>query len=181
MLLGNRTFSFALYEGENPSEEATPVAEGDTDDATGKLDLQIADGKYAKEAFEQNAAENTFTFTLKETPLEGDDASFTTTIEPATVKVTLAAAGERTSDENGRGIYLVTPTVKTVTVDGVDVEVANNDITVTNRYSPTELAPGREVLLWVGRTEDCSFSLVEIERAPGEDEAVSSIAVKKDL
>ena len=73
--LGNRTFSFALYEGENPSEEATPVAEGDTDDATGKLDLQIADGKYAKEAFEQNAAENTFTFTLKETPLEGDDAS----------------------------------------------------------------------------------------------------------
>lgn len=63
--LGNRTFSFALYEGENPSEEATPVAEGDTDDATGKLDLQIADGKYAKEAFEQNAAENTFTIYIE--------------------------------------------------------------------------------------------------------------------
>ena len=181
--LGNRTFSFALYEGENPSEEATPVAEGDTDDATGKLDLQIADGKYAKEAFEQNAAENTFTFTLKETPLEGDDASFTTTIEPATVKVTLAAAGERTSDENGRGIYLVTPTVKTVTVDGVDVEVANNDITVTNRYAPngTWQFRAEKFFYGLGEPSDCSFSLVEIERAPGEDEAVSSIAVKKDL
>ena len=181
--LNNRTFSFALYEGENPSEEATPVAEGDTDDATGKLDLQIADGKYAKEAFEQNAAENTFTFTLKETPLEGDDASFTTTIEPATVKVTLAAAGERTSDENGRGIYLVTPTVKTVIVDGVDVEVANNDITVTNRYAPngTWQFRAEKFFYGLGEPSDCSFSLVEIERAPGEGEVVSSIAVKKDL
>lgn len=181
--LNNRTFSFALYEGENPSEEATPVAQGATDDATGKLDLQIADGKYAKEAFEQNAAENTFTFTLKETPLEGDDASFTTTIEPATVKVTLAAAGERTSDENGRGIYLVTPTVKTVIVDGVDVEVANNDITVTNRYAPngTWQFRAEKFFYGLGEPSDCSFSLVEIERAPGEGEAVSSIAVKKDL
>lgn len=181
--LNNRTFSFALYEGENPSEEATPVAQGATDDATGKLDLQIADGKYAKEVFEQNAAENTFTFTLKETPLEGDDASFTTTIEPATVKVTLAAAGERTSDENGRGIYLVTPTVKTVIVDGVDVEVANNDITVTNRYAPngTWQFRAEKFFYGLGEPSDCSFSLVEIERAPGEGEAVSSIAVKKDL
>lgn len=181
--LNNRTFSFALYEGENPSEEATPVAQGATDDATGKLDLQIADGKYAKEAFEQNAAENTFTFTLKETPLEGDDASFTTTIEPATVKVTLAAAGERTSDENGRGIYLVTPTVKTVIVDGVDVEVANNDITVTNRYAPngTWQFRAEKFFYGLGEPSDCSFSLVEIERAPGEGEVVSSIAVKKDL
>lgn len=181
--LNNRTFSFALYEGENPSEEATPVAQGATDDATGKLDLQIADGKYAKEAFEQNAAENTFTFTLKETPLEGDDASFTTTIEPATVKVTLAAAGERTSDENGRGIYLVTPTVKTVIVDGVDVEVANNDITVTNRYAPngTWQFRAEKFFYGLGEPSDCSFSLVEIERAPGEGEAVSSIAVKKYL
>lgn len=180
--LNNRTFSFALYEGENPSEEATPVAQGATD-ATGKLDLRIADGKYAKEAFEQNAAEKTFTFTLKETPLEGDDASFTTTIEPATVKVTLAAAGERTSDENGRGIYLVTPTVKTVTVDGVDVEVANNDITVTNRYAPngTWRFRAEKFFYGLGEPSDCSFSLVEIERAPGEGEAVSSIAVKKDL
>lgn len=180
--LNNRTFSFALYEGENPSEESTPVAQGATD-ATGKLDLRIADGKYAKEAFEQNAAEKTFTFTLKETPLEGDDASFTTTIEPATVKVTLAAAGERTSDENGRGIYLVTPTVKTVTVDGVDVEVANNDITVTNRYAPngTWQFRAEKFFYGLGEPSDCSFSLVEIERAPGEGEAVSSIAVKKDL
>lgn len=180
--LNNRTFSFALYEGENPSEEATPVAQGATD-ATGKLDLRIADGKYAKEALEQNAAEKTFTFTLKETPLEGDDASFTTTIEPATVKVTLAAAGERTSDENGRGIYLVTPTVKTVTVDGVDVEVANNDITVTNRYAPngTWRFRAEKFFYGLGEPSDCSFSLVEIERAPGEGEAVSSIAVKKDL
>ena len=180
--LNNRTFSFALYEGENPSEESTPVAQGATD-ATGKLDLRIADGKYAKEAFEQNAAEKTFTFTLKETPLEGDDASFTTTIEPATVKVTLAAAGERTSDENGRGIYLVTPTVKTVTVDGVDVEVANNDITVTNRYAPngTWRFRAEKFFYGLGEPSDCSFSLVEIERAPGEGEAVSSIAVKKDL
>lgn len=180
--LNNRTFSFALYEGENPSEEATPVAQGATD-ATGKLDLRIADGKYAKEAFEQNAAEKTFTFTLKETPLEGDDASFTTTIEPATVKVTLATAGERTSDENGRGIYLVTPTVKTVTVDGVDVEVANNDITVTNRYAPngTWRFRAEKFFYGLGEPSDCSFSLVEIERAPGEGEAVSSIAVKKDL
>ncbi|WP_418995135.1 Spy0128 family protein [Adlercreutzia equolifaciens] len=180
--LNNRTFSFALYEGENPSEEATPVAQGATD-ATGKLDLRIADGKYAKEAFEQNAAEKMFTFTLKETPLEGDDASFTTTIEPATVKVTLAAAGERTSDENGRGIYLVTPTVKTVTVDGVDVEVANNDITVTNRYAPngTWRFRAEKFFYGLGEPSDCSFSLVEIERAPGEGEAVSSIAVKKDL
>lgn len=180
--LNNRTFSFALYEGENPSEESTPVAQGATD-ATGKLDLRIADGKYAKEAFEQNAAEKTFAFTLKETPLEGDDASFTTTIEPATVKVTLAAAGERTSDENGRGIYLVTPTVKTVTVDGVDVEVANNDITVTNRYAPngTWRFQAEKFFYGLGEPSDCSFSLVEIERAPGEGEAVSSIAVKKDL
>ena len=180
--LNNRTFSFALYEGENPSEESTPVAQGATD-ATGKLDLRIADGKYAKEAFEQNAAEKTFAFTLKETPLEGDDASFTTTIEPATVKVTLAAAGERTSDENGRGIYLVTPTVKTVTVDGVDVEVANNDITVTNRYAPngTWRFRAEKFFYGLGEPSDCSFSLVEIERAPGEGEAVSSIAVKKDL
>lgn len=180
--LNNRTFSFALYEGENPSEESTPVAQGATD-ATGKLDLRIADGKYAKEAFEQNAAEKTFTFTLKETPLEGDDASFTTTIELATVKVTLAAAGERTSDENGRGIYLVTPTVKTVTVDGVDVEVANNDITVTNRYAPngTWRFRAEKFFYGLGEPSDCSFSLVEIERAPGEGEAVSSIAVKKDL
>lgn len=180
--LNNRTFSFALYEGENPSEESTPVAQGATD-ATGKLDLRIADGKYAKEAFEQNAAEKTFTFTLKETPLEGDDASFTTTIEPATVKVTLAAAGERTSDENGRGIYLVTPTVKTVTVDGVDVEVANNDITVTNRYAPngTWQFLAEKFFYGLGEPSDCSFSLVEIEREPGEGEAVSSIAVKKDL
>ena len=93
------------------------------------------------------------------------------------MKVTLAAAGERTSDENGRGIYLVTPTVKTVTVDGVDVEVANNDITVTNRYAPngTWQFRAEKFFYGLGEPSDCSFSLVEIERAPGEDEAVRCV------
>lgn len=181
--LNDRTFSFDLYEGENPTAAMTPIAQGTTAASTGKLDLRIADGKYAKEAFEGSSHEKEFTFTLKETPLEGDAASFITTIEPATVKVTLAAAGERASDENGRSIYLVTPTVKTVIVDGIDVEVENNDITVTNRYAPNGAwqFQAEKFFYGLGEPSDCSFSLVEIERAPGEDEAISSIAVKKDL
>lgn len=180
--LNDRTFSFDLYEGENPAAEAKPVAWGATDPTTGKLNLQIADGKYAKEAFEEASHEKEFTFTLKETPLEGDVANFMSTIEPATVKVTLSAVGQRTA-ENGRSIYLVTPTVKTMTVNGTDVEVANNEITVTNRYAPNGTWQFRadKFFYGLGEPSDCSFSLVEIERAPGEDEAVSSIAVKKDL
>lgn len=180
--LNERAFGFALYEGENPAAEAKPVVQGTTDPVTGKLNLQIIDGKYAKEAFKEASREKEFTFTLKETPLEGDAANFTTTIEPATVKVTLSAAGERTT-ENGRSVYLVTPTVKTVTVNGTDVEVANNDITVTNRYAPngTWEFQADKFFYGLGEPSDCRFSLVEIEREPGEDEAVSSIAVKKDL
>ena len=180
--LNDRTFSFDLYEGENPAAEAKPVAWGATDPTTGKLNLQIANGKYAKEAFEEASHEKEFTFTLKETPLEGDVANFMSTIEPATVKVTLSAVGQRTA-ENGRSIYLVTPTVKTMTVNGTDVEVANNEITVTNRYAPNGTWQFRadKFFYGLGEPSDCSFSLVEIERAPGEDEAVSSIAVKKDL
>lgn len=180
--LNDRTFSFALYEGENPTDAMTPIAQGTTDASTGKLNLQIADGEYAKGAFEEASHEKEFTFTLKETPLEGDAANFITTIEPATVKVTLSAAGQRTT-ENGRSVYLVTPMVKTVTVDGIDVEVANNDIMVTNRYAPngTWQFQAKKFFYGLGEPSDCSFSLVEIERAPGEDEAVSSIAVKKDL
>lgn len=180
--LNDRTFSFDLYEGDNPAAEATPVVKGITDPKTGKLNLQITNGKYAKEAFEGSSHEKEFTFTLKETPLEGDAANFITTIEPATVKVTLSAAGQRTT-ENGRSVYLVTPMVKTVTVDGIDVEVANNDIMVTNRYAPngTWQFQAKKFFYGLGEPSDCSFSLVEIERAPGEDEAVSSIAVKKDL
>lgn len=70
-----------------------------------------------------------------------------------------------------------------MTVDGVDVEVANNDITVTNRYAPngTWRFRAEKFFYGLGEPSDCSFSLVEIERAPGEGEAVSSIAVKKDL
>lgn len=180
--LNDRTFSFALYEGENPTDAMTPIAQGTTDASTGKLNLQIADGEYAKGAFEEASHEKEFTFTLKETPLEGDAANFITTIEPATVKVTLSAAGQRTT-ENGRSVYLVTPMVKTVTVDGIDVEVANNDIMVTNRYAPngTWQFQAKKFFYGLGEPSDCSFSLVEIERAPGEDEAISSIAVKKDL
>lgn len=180
--LNDRTFSFALYEGENPTDAMTPIAQGTTDASTGKLDLQIADGKYANEAFGEDSHEKELTFTLKETPLEGDAANFMTTIEPATVKVTLSAAGQRTT-ENGRSVYLVTPTVKTVTVNGTDVEVANNDITVTNRYAPNGTWQFRadKFFYGLGEPRDCSFSLVEIERAPGEGEAISSIAVKKDL
>lgn len=180
--LNDRRFSFALYEGENPTDAMNPIAQGTTEASTGKLNLQIVDGKYAKEAFKHDAAEKEFTFTLKETPLEGDAANFMTTIEPATVKVTLSAAGQRTT-ENERSVYLVTPTVKTVTVNGTDVEVANNDITVTNRYAPNGTWQFRadKFFYGLGEPSDCSFSLVEIERAPGEDEAVSSIAVKKDL
>lgn len=180
--LNDRRFSFALYEGENPTDAMNPIAQGTTEASTGKLNLQIVDGKYAKEAFEHDAAEKEFAFTLKETPLEGDAANFMTTIEPATVKVTLSAAGQRTT-EDGRSIYLVTPTVKTVTVNGTDVEVANNDITVTNRYAPNGTWQFRadKFFYGLGEPRDCSFSLVEIERAPGEGEAISSIAVKKDL
>lgn len=180
--LNDRTFSFDLYEGENPTAAMTPIAQGTTAASTGKLDLRIDDGKYAKEAFEGSSHEKEFTFTLKETPLEGDAANFITTIEPATVKVTLSAAGQRTT-ENGRSVYLVTPMVKTVTVDGIDVEVANNDIMVTNRYAPngTWQFQAKKFFYGLGEPSDCSFSLVEIERAPGEDEAISSIAVKKDL
>lgn len=185
--LSDRTFGFALYEGENPSAEAIPIAQGTTDPNTGKLNLQIADSKYAKGAFGETAHEKEFTFTLKETPLEGEAANFMSTIEPATVKVILSAAGERTTkkDQNGqeRSIYLVTPTVKTVTVNGTDVEVADNDITVTNRYAPngTWKFQAEKFFSGLGEPSDCSFSLVEIERAPGEGEAISSIAVKKDL
>lgn len=181
--LNDRKFSFDLYEGDNSAAEATSVVKGaTTDPKTGKLNLQIADGEYAKGAFEEASHEKEFTFTLKETPLEGDAANFITTIEPATVKVTLSAAGQRTT-ENGRSVYLVTPMVKTVTVDGIDVEVANNDIMVTNRYAPngTWQFQAKKFFYGLGEPSDCSFSLVEIERAPGEDEAISSIAVKKDL
>lgn len=181
--LNDRKFSFDLYEGDNSAAEATSVVKGaTTDPKTGKLNLQIADGKYAKEAFEGSSHEKEFTFTLKETPLEGDVANFMTTIKPATVKVTLTAVGERTSDENGRGIYLVTPTVKTVTVNGTDVEVANNDITVTNRYAPNGTWQFRadKFFYGLGEPRDCSFTMQEIERAPEAGEPLANVLVSND-
>lgn len=179
----NDKFSFDLYEGDNSAAEATSVVKGaTTDPETGKLNLQITNGKYAKEAFGEDSREKEFVFTLKETPLEGDAANFMTTIEPATVKVTLSAAGARTSDENGRGIYLVTPTVKTVTVNGTDVKVANNDITVTNRYAPngTWRFKADKFFYGLGEPRDCSFTMQEIERAPEAGEPLANVLVSND-
>lgn len=180
--LNDRKFSFDLYEGDNSAAEATSVVKGaTTDPKTGKLNLQIADGEYAKGAFEEASHEKEFTFTLKETPLEGDAANFITTIEPATVKVTLSAAGQRTT-ENGRSVYLVTPMVKTVTVDGIDVEVANNDITVTNRYAPNGTWQFRadKFFYGLGEPRDCSFTMQEIERAPEAGEPLANVLVSND-
>lgn len=50
--------------------------------------------------------------------------------------------------------------VKTVTVDGIDVEVANNDIMVTNRYAPngTWQFQAKKFFYGLGEPSDCSFS-----------------------
>lgn len=178
--LNGRTFNFALYDGD------TEVAAGTTD-GNGAVSLAIDDNlapgdeSYAKRAYA--AGENTtVTFTLKETVPEGTGSSYVTTIPDATVEVELSAAGERT-EVDGHTMFLVTPTVESVTVNGTDVEVADKAITVTNRYAPngTWNFKAKKFFYGLGTPSDCSFSLVEIEREPGEGEAISSIAVKKDL
>lgn len=179
--LNDRKFSFALYEGENPIAEANPVAQGTTDRTTGKLNLLITDDKYAKEAFGEAAHKKTFTFTLKETVPEGIDGSYVTTIPDATVEVELSAAGERT-EVDGHTMFLVTPTVESVKVNGTDVEVEDKAITVTNRYAPHGEWQFQvdKYFYGLGDPRDCSFTMQEIERAPQAGEPLANVLVAND-
>lgn len=179
--LNDRKFSFALYEGENPIAEANPVAQGTTDRTTGKLNLLITDDKYAKEAFGEADHEKEFTFTLKETVPEETDASHVTTISDAKVKVTLSAAGERTK-VGDHTMFLVTPTVESVTVNGTDVEVADKAITVTNRYAPHGEWQFQvdKYFYGLGDPRDCSFTMQEIKRAPQAGEPLANVLVAND-
>lgn len=179
--LNDRKFSFALYEGENQIAEANPVAQGTTDPTTGKLNLLITNDKYAKEAFGEAAHEKEFTFTLKETVPEETDASHVTTISDAMVKVTLSAAGERTK-VGDHTMFLVTPTVESVTVNGTDVEVADKAITVSNRYAPHGEWQFQvdKYFYGLGDPHDCSFTMQEIERAPQAGEPLANVLVAND-
>lgn len=159
------------------------IAAGKTD-ANGALTLAIAntlptqDNPYAKQVF-GNPGGRTFAFTLHEAETAYE---YMETIQDAKIEVTLSASGERVGKDN-HTVFLVTPKVESIKVNGIDVEVANNDITVTNRYAPNGTWQFRadKFFYGLGEPRDCSFSLVEIERVPGEGEAISSIAVKKDL
>jgi len=181
--LDGRQFDFELYEGNPRAENSMSIAAGKTD-ANGALTLAIAntlptqDNPYAKQVF-GNPGGRTFAFTLHEAETAYE---YMETIQDAKIEVTLSASGERVGKDN-HTVFLVTPKVESIKVNGTDVEVANNDITVTNRYAPNGTWQFRadKFFYGLGEPRDCSFSLVEIERAPGEDEAISSIAVKKDL
>ena len=181
--LDGRQFDFELYEGNPRAETSMSIAAGKTD-ANGALTLAIAntlptqDNPYAKQVF-GNPGGRTFAFTLHEAETAYE---YMETIQDAKIEVTLSASGERVGKDN-HTVFLVTPKVESIKVNGTDVEVANNDIMVTNRYAPngTWQFQAKKFFYGLGEPSDCSFSLVEIERAPGEDEAISSIAVKKDL
>lgn len=181
--LDGRQFDFELYEGNPRAENSMSIAAGKTD-ANGALTLAIAntlptqDNPYAKQVF-GNPGGRTFAFTLHEAETAYE---YMETIQDAKIEVTLSASGERVVKDN-HTVFLVTPKVESIKVNGIDVKVANNDIMVTNRYAPngTWQFQAKKFFYGLGEPSDCSFSLVEIERAPGEDEAISSIAVKKDL
>lgn len=177
--LNDRTFNFALYDG------AKEVATGTTDE-NGAVSLAIDDNltpgdeSYAKQAYAAGGT-TTFTFTLKETLPEGADGSYMTTIPDATVEVELSAAGERTP-VNGHTMFLVTPTVESVTVNGTDVEVADKTITVTNRYAPHGEWQFQvdKYFYGLGDPRDCSFTMQEIERAPQAGEPLANVLVAND-
>lgn len=177
--LNGRTFNFALYDG------AKEVATGATD-GNGAVSLAIDDNlasgdeSYAKQVYA--ADENmTFTFTLKETVPEETDGSYVTTIPDATVEVELSAAGERT-EVDGHTMFLVTPTVESVKVNGTDVEVEDKAITVTNRYTPHGEWQFQvdKYFYGLGDPRDCSFTMQEIERAPQAGEPLANVLVAND-
>lgn len=173
--LGSRTFNFALYDGE------TEVATG-SNDAEGKVSLTVSspDCNYTKEAYVAEGNTKEFTFTLKETVPEGAADEFMATIPDATVKVTLKAAGART-DNNGRKVFLVTPTVETVTVEDVDVTAeTDKTIKVTNRYTPHgEWTFTADKFFYGEKPTGCSFTMVELVAAPAADQPLKDIAVKE--
>lgn len=167
--LDGRTFNFALYDGEKE------VATG-TSDASGKTSLAIANGDYAKQAYEEENGQKTFTFTLKETANAEDE--FMATIPDATVEVTLSATGARV-EEDGHAAFLVTPTVESVTVNGTDVTAQATDITVTNRYTPhgTWQFVADKYFYGVGEPQGCTFTMVELAAAPVVGASLSDTAV----
>lgn len=172
--LNDRTFNFALYDG------AKEVAKGRITDGNSAVSLAITDESYARQVYAAGE-KTTFTFTLKETLPEGADGSYMTTIPDTTVEVELSAAGERTP-VNGHTMFLVTPTVESVTVNGTDVEVADKAITVTNRYAPHGEWQFQvdKYFYGLGDPRDCSFTMQEIERAPQAGEPLANVLVAND-
>ena len=104
-----------------------------------------------------------------------------TTIPDATVEVELSAAGERT-EVDGHTMFLVTPTVESVKVNGTDVEVEDKAITVTNRYAPHGEWQFQvdKYFYGLGDPRDCSFTMQEIERAPQAGEPLANVLVAND-
>ena len=173
--LGGRTFNFDLYDGNDK------VATG-SNEADGKVSLAVSNPKrnYAKEAYEGENGTKTFDFTLKETVPEGAADGFMATIPDATVTVTLKAAGVRT-DNGGRKVFLVTPTVETVKVNGTDVTAeADKSITVTNRYTPNGTWQFvADKFFYGAKPTGCNFTMVELEAAPTADQPLAEVAVKE--
>lgn len=171
--LNGRIFNFALYDG------AKEVATGTTDE-NGTASLAITDESYARQVYAAGKNE-TRTFILKETVPEGTDGSYVAIIPDATVEVELSAAGERT-EVDGHTMFLVTPTVESVKVNGTDVEVEDKAITVTNRYTPHGEWQFQvdKYFYGLGDPRDCSFTMQEIERAPQAGEPLANVLVAND-
>lgn len=172
--LNSRTFNFVLCDDEKE------VASGESDASTGKTSLVVADGNYAKQAYEASGGQKTFTFTLKETATA--EYEFMATIPDATVEVTLSTTGDRV-EENGRAVFRVTPKVESVTVNGTDVTAQVADITVTNRYTPngTWQFTADKYFYGLGEPQgEYSFTMQEVERAPEAGEALSTLLVEND-
>lgn len=171
--LDNRTFTFSLFDGDK-----VVVEDAVTDATTGKLTLALTDPAYAKAAYEAGENGTTFTFTLEEAPEA--EGSFMSTIEKAEVLVELKASGERKTVDDHE-VFLVTPTVETVTVNGTDVTAeADKSITVTNRYTPNGTWQFTADKFFYGdQPNNCSFTMVELEAAPAADQPLAEVAVKQ--
>lgn len=194
--LSNRTFSFELYEGNpivdgsEPSDGGASV-EGSKHIVTGKTDengalplavgnkLPQEDDPYAKQVYESPDKSGAFTFTLRE---EKTGDPFMATIPDAKVEITLSASGKRVN-QDGHTVFLVTPTVASVKVNGVGVEDAGNNITVTNRYTPNGSWQFKadKRFYGIGSASACSFSMVELDRAPQANEVLGQVPVKPGM
>lgn len=168
-------FAFGMF-----SDEGCTKSVGEVSYDKGVVSVNVEDTQYVKEAYESVDHNKTTTFYLKET--QGDTPFVEYLKDAAPIDVTLVAEGARNSENTA---FVVEAKEVRVNLKGKqnDNGTIASGITVTNRYTPNGSWQFKadKRFYGIGSASACSFSMVELDRAPQANEVLGQVPVKPGM